>query len=338
MSFKEIIGHDRQIAYLRNAMRNGRVAHAYLFLGKEGIGKELVALNLAKALNCLRNSEDPCDECRSCLKVGHRNHPDVLLVEPQGQWIRIDQIRDLQRELIHRPYEGKRRVCILRDSDRMRQEAANALLKILEEPPLHTVMILLAANVDLIPPTIVSRCQRISFNPLPLERVKEIICSRLTLKRDEAHILAILADGSLGRALETDLDFILRTRSEIIEKIIDLPSYGADQILGLAEELATKNDDLPKLLTMIHTWYRDLLAYKERGSGAQLINIDLSHEIKKVAPGTDIQSLIHGMEVIQGALWNLDRNANRQITLEAMLMDLARTRGLHEDGWSWRDD
>ncbi len=338
MSFKEIIGHDRQIAYLRNAMRSGRVAHAYLFLGKEGIGKELVALNLAKALNCLRNSEDPCDECRSCLKVGHRNHPDVLLVEPQGQWIRIDQIRDLQRELIHRPYEGKRRVCILRDSDRMRQEAANALLKILEEPPLHTVMILLAANVDLIPPTIVSRCQRISFNPLPLERVKEIICSRLTLKRDEAHILAILADGSLGRALETDLDFILRARSEIIEKIIDLPSYGADQILGLAEELATKNDDLPKLLTMIHTWYRDLLAYKERGSGAQLINIDLSHEIKKVAPGTDIQSLIHGMEVIQGALWNLDRNANRQITLEAMLMDLARTRGLHEDGWSWRDD
>jgi len=334
MSFKEIIGHDRQIEHLRNAMRNGRVAHAYLFLGKEGIGKKMVALNLAKTLNCPRGNQDSCDECPSCLKVDHLHHPDVILVGPQGQWIRIDQIRDLQRELSHRPYEGKRRVCILTGSDRMRQEAANALLKILEEPPLHTVLILLAANVDLMLPTITSRCQRIPFNPLPLERITELIRSRLPLKKEEAHILASLADGSLGKALQMDLDFVLRMRREIIGKIIDLPSYGAEQILGLAEELATRNDDLPMLLTMIHAWYRDLLTYKERGSGAQLINIDLSHEIQKVAPGTDTPSLIHRMEVIQGALWNLDRNANRQITLEAMLLDLGRTGNLHADIWS----
>ena len=254
MSFKEIIGHDRQIEHLRNAMRNRRVAHAYLFLGKEGIGKKLVALNLAKTLNCPRGSEEPCDECRSCLKVNHLNHPDVLLVEPHGQWIRIDQIRDLQRELSHRPYEGKRRVCILTGADRMRQEAANALLRILEEPPLHTVLILLAANLDFILPTITSRCQRITFNPLPSERIAEVVRSKLALKREEAHILASLADGSLGKALQTDLDFVHRVRKEIIGKIIDLPSYGAEQILGLAEEMTKGNDELPMVLTMIHTW------------------------------------------------------------------------------------
>ena len=334
MSFKEIIGHDRQIEHLRNAMRNRRLAHAYLFVGKEGIGKKLVALNLAKALNCFGGDEEPCDECRSCLKVNHLHHPDVLLVEPHGQWIRIDQIRNLQRELSHRPYEGKRRVCIFTGADRMRQEAANALLRILEEPPLHTVLILVAANVDFILPTITSRCQRITFNPLPSERIAEVVRSRFGLEREEAHILASLADGSLGKALQTDLDFVHRTRREIIEKIIDLPSYGAEQILGLAEEMVNKNDDLPMLLTMIHTWYRDLLSYKERGSGAQLINIDLSHEIHEAAPGMDIPSLILRMEVIQAALWNLDRNANRQITLEAMLLDLARIRGLHGDTWS----
>ncbi len=334
MSFKEIIGHDRQIEHLRNAMRNRRLAHAYLFLGKEGIGKKMVALNLAKALNCLRGDEEPCDECPSCLKANRLHHPDVLLVEPHGQWIRIDQIRDLQRELSHRPYEGKRRVCILTGADRMRQEAANALLRILEEPPLHTVLILLAANGDFILPTITSRCQRITFNPLPTERIAEVLQSRLGLKREEAHILASLADGSLGKALQTDLDFVHRARREIIEKIIDLPSYGAEQILGLAEEMTKGNDDLPMLLTMIHTWYRDLLSYKGRGKSAQLINIDLSHEIHEAALGTDIPSLIRRMEVIQGALWNLDRNANRQITLEAMLLDLARTRGLHGDTWS----
>jgi DNA polymerase-3 subunit delta' len=334
MSFEEIIGHDRQIAYLRNAMRNGRVAHAYLFLGKEGIGKKFFALNLAKALNCPRGNEDCCDECPSCLKVDRLHHPDVLLIEPQGQWIRIDQIRDLQRELSHRPYEGERRVCILTDSDRMRQEAANALLKILEEPPLHTVLILLAANGDLLLPTITSRCQRIPFNPLPLDRITEIIRSRLNLKSEEAHILACLADGSLGKALGMDLDLVLRTRREIIGKIIDLPSYAAEEILGFAEELATSNEDLPTLLSIIHSWYRDLLTHKERRSGAQLINIDLSQEIQKAALGMDSSSLINRMEVIQEALWNVDRNANRQITLEAMLLDLGRRKNQHANRWS----
>lgn len=334
MSFEEIIGHDRQIAYLRNAMRNGRVAHAYLFLGKEGIGKKFFALNLAKALNCPRANEDCCDECPSCLKVDRLHHPDVLLMEPQGQWIRINQIRDLQRELSHRPYEGERRVCILIDSDRMRQEAANALLKILEEPPLHTVLILLAANGDLMLPTITSRCQRIPFNPLPLDRITEIIRSRLNLKSEEAHILACLADGSLGKALGMDLDLVLRTRREIIGKIIDLPSYAAEEILDFAEELATSNEDLPTLLTIIHSWYRDLLTYKERRSAAQLINIDFSQEIQKAALGMDSSSLINCMEVIQGVLWNVDRNANRQITLEAMLLDLGRRKNQHANRWS----
>jgi DNA polymerase-3 subunit delta' len=334
MSFQEIIGHDKQIEYLRNAMRNGRLAHAYLFLGKEGIGKRLVALNLAKALNCPRGNEGSCDECPSCLKIDGLHHPDVLLVGPQGQWIRIDQIRDLQRELNHRPYEGKRRVCILTHSERMRQEAANALLKILEEPPLHTVLILLATNADLMLPTITSRCQRIPFDPLPLERVTEVVRSRLGLAREDAHILASLADGSLGKALQMDLDFVLGMRREIIGKIIALPSYGAGQIFGLAEELATGNDDLPMLLTMIHAWYRDLLTYREGGEKVQLINIDLSDEIQRAAPGTDTSSLIHRMEVIREALWNLDRNANRQITLEVMLLDLCTTGNLHGDIWS----
>ena len=334
MSFKEIVGHDKQIEHLQNAMRNGRIAHSYLFAGKDGIGKELVALNLAKGLNCLHGGEDPCDECRSCLKLGHLNHPDVLLVKPQGQSMRINQIRDLQRELSHRPYEGKRRVCILADSDRMTQEAANALLKILEEPPLHTVMILLAANPDLILPTIASRCQRIPFHPLSIEQLTEVVGARLALKGNDAHILASLADGSPGKAFQMDLGVILRTRREIIKKVIDLPLYGGERILGLAEELTTSSHDLAMVLTMIHAWYRDLLAYRETGTGAQLINIDLSHEIQKAASATTTPSLIHRMEVVQEALWNLERNANRQITMEALLLDLARTRSLHGDVWS----
>jgi DNA polymerase-3 subunit delta' len=334
MSFRDIIGHERQIQYLQNAMRNGRLAHAYLFVGKEGIGKKLVALNLAKALNCPRDGEDPCDKCPSCLKIDHLHHPDVHLVEPQGQWILIDQIRDLQRELSHKPFEGKRRVCILRGSDRMRQEAANALLKILEEPPLHTVLILLASHSDLMLPTIISRCQQISFHPLPVKRVIEVIRSRLELNDEEAHILASLANGSLGKALRIDLNLALRVRREIIGKIMDLPSYGAERILGLAEELASGNDDLPLLLSMIHAWYRDLLAFRVRGSLAPLINLDLLNEIQESAPKLNTPSLINRIEVIQGALWNLDRNANRQITLEAMLLDLAGARNPHGELWS----
>ncbi len=172
MSFKNVIGHQKQIELLQRAIVNDKVVHTYLFFGNEGIGKRWVALQFAKALNCLeRGAEegDACDRCISCRKIDGALHPDVSFLEPEGpsQLIKVEAMRQMQRELAFRPYEGKRRVCVLTTADRMAPEISNTLLKTLEEPPLHTVMILLAKSARALLPTILSRCQQIPFNPLP---------------------------------------------------------------------------------------------------------------------------------------------------------------------------
>ena len=176
MAFKDVLGHSRPITLLQRAIRNGKVVNSYLFLGNEGIGKKVVALQFAKALNCLGGEAEggeACDHCTSCKKIGHALHPDVLLIEPEGQTIKVDQVRQLQKELAYRPYEGKRRVCILTAADRMAPHIPNTLLKTLEEPPLHTVIILLANNSRFILPTILSRCQPVRFNPLSIPLVSK---------------------------------------------------------------------------------------------------------------------------------------------------------------------
>ena len=178
MSFRDVLGHKRPIERLQRAIQRDKVVHSYLFWGNEGIGKKRVALQFAKALNCEEEPErgDACDQCASCRKIERLLHPDVLLLEPEGQTLKVEQVRLMQRQLAYRPYEGRRRICILTAADRMAPNMSNALLKTLEEPPLHTVMILLANHPRLLLPTILSRCQTIRFNALPIGVVSEMAC------------------------------------------------------------------------------------------------------------------------------------------------------------------
>ena len=162
MSFKDVLGHARPIESLQRAIKNDKVGHSYLFLGNDGIGRKFVALQFAKTLNCLEGKaggEDACDHCISCRKIDQHLHPDVVVLEPEGQTLKVDQVKQMQKDLAYRPYEGKRRVCILTAADRMAPNMSNTLLKTLEEPPLHTVIILLANHPRLLLPTILSRCR-----------------------------------------------------------------------------------------------------------------------------------------------------------------------------------
>ena len=218
MSFKNVLGHSKPIALLQRAIKNEKVINSYLFWGNEGIGKKHVALQFAKALNCLEtevDTGDACDHCTSCKKIDHGLHPDVLLIEPEGQNIKVDQIRQLQRDLAYRPYEGKRRVCILTAADRMAPHIPNTLLKTLEEPPLHTVIILLANNSRFILPTILSRCQPIRFNPLPIPLVSKWLMEGNGFNEAEANLLASLSEGSPGKALEIQEEIRQIPREEL---------------------------------------------------------------------------------------------------------------------------
>ncbi len=322
MSFEQIIGHRRPIRLLQKAIVNDHLPHAYLFLGPEGIGKKITALSLAKALNCEERREDCCDRCLSCRKIEDGNHPDVSVISPDGQFIRIEQIRQLQRSLSYRPYEGRKRVCIFDGADRMKAEGANALLKTLEEPPPETLLILLAPERNSLLPTISSRCQQMSFAPLPIDEMSEELTNRLSLEKREARTLAGLSQGSPGRAIEMFHHEIWQRRQKIIQNLIDLGSQGVQGAFATAESLANFGEDLPLVFPLMISWYRDLIIWNEQRDVDRLINQDFSEIIKEKAVLMCRKSLVRRIEAINETSKVLSRNANRLLAMENLMLQL----------------
>jgi len=326
MAFKDVLGHSKPIALLQRAIRNERVVNSYLFLGNEGIGKKAVALQFAKALNCLaREAEggEACDHCISCKKIDHALHPDVLLIEPEGQTIKVEQVRQLQKELVYRPYEGKRRVCILTAADRMAPHIPNTLLKTLEEPPLHTVIILLANNSRFILPTILSRCQPIRFNPLPIPLVSQWLMEGKGFNQAESHLLASLSEGSPGKALEIQEEIRQIPREALLKDWAGLKSLSYERIGDWVESLPSQRDHLLLILEVTKTLLRDLVMVKTLKKGANLIHLDLQHVMESMAMNWSLASLLKRMEMIHRTTLAIKANANTGLALEAMMLSWA---------------
>lgn len=326
MSFKDILGHSRPITLLQRAIRGDKMAHSYLFLGNEGIGKKWVALQFAKAINCLTEEVekgDACDHCSSCKKIDHLLHPDVLLIEPEGQTLKVDQVRQMQRELAYRPYEGKRRVCILTAADRMAPNMSNILLKTLEEPPLHTMIILLANNPRLLLPTILSRCQPIRFNPLPNPMVAKWLMEQKGLNEEEAHLLSYLSEGSPGKAMEIREEIHQVPREELLKGLVGLKSLSFEKMGSWAESLPSYRENLVLILEVAKTLLRDLTMMKTLKNGSKLIHSDLLQEMETMAPKWSLSSLLNRMEGIHQTILALKGNANTTLALEAMMLSWA---------------
>jgi DNA polymerase-3 subunit delta' len=326
MSFKDVLGHSRPIELLKRAIKTDKVVHSYLFLGNEGIGKKYVALQFAKTLNCLEGvteKGDACDRCSSCKKIDHHLHPDVLLIEPEGQTLKVDQVRQMQRDLAYRPYEGQRRVCILTAADRMAPNMSNILLKTLEEPPLHTVIILLANNPRLLLPTILSRCQPIRFNPLPISLVSKWLMEQKGLNEEEAHLLASLSEGSPGKALEIQEEIRQIPRENLLKDLVGLKSLPFEKKESWVESLPSHRENLLLILEVAKTLLRDLVIVKTLKDGSKLIHSDLLQEMETLAPKWSLFSLLNRIEVLHQTTLAIKGNANTTLALEAMMLSWA---------------
>ncbi len=326
MSFKDILGHQRPITLLQRAIKNEKVVNSYLFLGTEGIGKKLVALQFAKALNCLGEEAergDACNHCSSCKKIDHGLHPDVLLIEPEGQNIKADQVRQLQRGLAYRPYEGRRRVCILTAADRMAPNMSNILLKTLEEPPLHTIIILLANHSAFILPTILSRCQLIRFNPLPTSLVSKWLTEAKGLRAEEARLLASLSEGSPGKALEIQEEIRQIPREELLKEWMGSKSLSPEKIGNWVGSLPTERENLLLILEVSKTLLRDLVMMKALKKEPDLIHSDLLPLMESVATNWSLSSLLKRVELLNETALAIRANANTSLALEAMMLSWA---------------
>ena len=339
MSFKDIYGHEKQIRILQSAALRNRLSHAYLFYGMEGIGKRTVAEFFAKALNCgnHKHSEqeltaghsdfDSCDHCSSCHKVNRNNHPDIIAIKADGQFIRIKEIREIQEQMTFAPLEGRMRIFILPDAEKMNSISANALLKTLEEPSRSNILILITASPHQLPVTIVSRCQPVRFNPLKSETVAAFLQKRLSIEAESAVFIASSSGGSIGKALEMSDDLHLATRSEILRAMLMDPEREPLKFLSMVSSFSRDKGNIADTFNILLSGYRDALVYKETGSEDSLVNRQSIDVIKSVACGLSGREILQNIRTVAWAMQAIDRNANKQLTLEAMLFKFIRRCG-----------
>ena len=250
MPFSEVIGQEPAIKALQRSLKEGRLAHAYLFVGPPGVGKGLVAKLLTQAISCDlhsvpapagSNSSDACGKCSSCRRIENFSHPDVAWARPGGlsRRIGIDSIRGVRHQVSLKAYRaGRRRIFVLIEADRMTAEASNALLKTLEEPPDNSLLILLTSHPSSLFPTIVSRCQIIRFSPLPLKVLKDYLMAALKLTPTQAQLLSRLSEGRLGRALSLRKKVIREEREKILNLVSQTsPSADLGQPLRQARQI-----------------------------------------------------------------------------------------------------
>lgn len=318
MSFSRIIGYERNISLLRRSLATGKLSHAYLFHGIDGSGMKDTAIALVAALFC--SGTDACGECPSCRKIAALGHPDLHLVQPDGAFIKIDQIRELQKDLSYRPFEAPKKACILENAEKMNPSAANAFLKTLEEPPGDAILILTTTHVDAILPTILSRCQQLRFPPLATETIASLL--RETGAAEEpARIAAALAGGSFERAREILEEEGLQSRRILLEKVAALSLKEIIPLFTTAEECAKDKDNALHLVDLLKVFWRDVLL--DRSGSAGITNTDLLPMIRSISARLSLENIMEKLERISRTRQALTRNANPRLAVEVLFMGLA---------------
>lgn len=326
--WNQIVGHEWAVQLLVGAIRYGRIGHAYLITGPEQIGKTTLARTFAQALNCeAPEGQRPCGQCRACTLIAVDRHPDVRLLLPEVSGrgkltIKIEPIRELQQALSLSAHEGRTKVAILKRFDAAGPNAANAFLKTLEEPPAHVLLLLTANNADTLLPTINSRCRTIALRPLAPALVEESLLTRWRVKSDEAHLLAHLADGRLGWAVQAAREpALLEARTGQLAVLKEALAGNRVKRFAIAEKLAAKPETLPDLLRTWLTWWRDagLLAYSQ-GQVDAISNIDEQAQLHDLAQSHSRDRLLLALAQTETAVRQLEQNANGRLVMENLFL------------------
>lgn len=330
------LGQGRTIELLRRSLSRGKLSHAYLFVGPKGVGKMTLALDLARAVNC-ESGEPPCGTCRSCERIASGKHADVRVVSlssvegaAKGRRrteIGRDDIKDVIGMANLPPYEGKAKVFIVDGAERMSVEAANTLLKTLEEPPQKVLFTLLSSHEQALLPTVVSRCQRIELRPMPVEAVRGLLKER-GVPVERAELLARLSSGCPGWALTASGgEAELEQRKRALAMLLQLPAADIKNRLDMADDLARRFEqgrgEIESLLGLWLGWCRDVLVLKA-GCGATATNVDYQQELEKWAGSLDMDELVRAAESIRQAAEHLSLNVNPRLALEYLILGIPR--------------
>jgi DNA polymerase-3 subunit delta' len=328
----QVIGQGRAVSLLQQSLKAGRLAHAYLLVGPQHVGKMTLAIKLAQALNC-EAEEKPCLKCTACKKIAAGTHADVIVIglaqnadEAEAKLIGIDQIKEVQHAASLPPFEGKHKVFIIDGAELLSTEAANCLLKTLEEPEAKVTFILLTTNDRLLLPTVVSRCQCLELTPLPLKEEVEALVETKKITPERARLLAGLSHGCPGWALTAAEDTnTLQRRNEEVNRLVGVIKddyegrfdYAGKLAAGFSQNRGAVYETLERWLD----YWRDLLLVK-LGSEETITNIDRKEELREMAGGYQPGQIKDCIESIRRTGEQLRQNVNTRLALEVLMLDI----------------
>jgi DNA polymerase-3 subunit delta' len=328
----DVVGHEGTVRALARSAAEGRLSHAYLFLGPRGVGKTHLALRLAQSLNCTAERR-PCGECRQCTRVLARRHADVQVItlplDQDGRprkSIPIESIQDLQRTALLQPYEGACRVFIIDGADLLSAEAANCLLKTLEEPPAAVCLVLLAEDEGAIPDTVLSRCRTFQLRPVPRAKIEVHLQAAYETPKERAALLAALAEGRIGWAIHAAQDDGLlddrRTEMDQIESLAGLPYHDRlDTARVLAEEFGRRREDGYHWLELTLGYWRDVALIKGAPE-APIVNIDRREALSRAAAALSFGDVAGALRQVARTRELLEKNANARLALDVLMLRL----------------
>ncbi len=328
----QTIGQSALTGMLARAISSGRLSHAYLIVGPPHVGKMTLALDLAAAANC-EQASPPCGECSACRRILSGKHPDVQVLEQDPEHKRnigIDKMHELRRDAFLPPFEGKRKVFVIDGADRLSPEAANCLLKTLEEPPPGVVLLLLAVREADVFLTLSSRCQRLQLRPLAVSTVKGVVGERFGLGDEQAEVLARLSRGRLGWAISATQDaHILESYSEEIAVVNEVSAAGRVRRMEYASQLAAKfgHDRAPvsETLDRWEGWWHDLMLARS-GNMHHVVHVNLHHSIEEQKDRYTLIQIQCFLRLLRIARKQLEQNANAQLVLENLMLALPEPR------------
>jgi DNA polymerase-3 subunit delta' len=344
--FEPPINQERPLGILHTLLKNRTLPHAFLFTGTKGVGKQATAVALAMACNCQGETSglkaqgrakqdtdslsvksefaafESCGVCNSCRKIESGNHADIIRIQPSGTFIKIGQIRALVQTLAMKPYEAKIRVVVISDAQALNASASNALLKILEEPPDRTMLVLIATHRSALLSTIVSRCQQIGFNPISKKNMAVLLSEKHGIASEAAEIISAMANGSFSRAQAMVRHNWLQRREWLLKEINALSLQKMSHLFALAEKLSGEKEALSETLEVIKVWFRDLIIGQY--DPGKIINQDVAEKIKIASEKASIASLLSKFDAVQQTQNHITANTNLRLTMEGLLIKLAQ--------------
>lgn len=327
-SFKSVVGHEQIINHLKTAIEQNKVSHAYIFNGEKGAGKKMLSDIFAETLQCQQKGTEPCGKCKSCLQAQSNNHPDIVHVTHEKASISVDDIRiQVNNDIVVKPYSSSYKIYIVPEADKMTEQAQNALLKTIEEPPAYGIIVLLTENSEKLLPTILSRCVMLNLKPIQPDLIRNYLMEVRQAPEYMAELSADFSQGNVGKAIKYAFseDFI-EMKDEVLHLLRHIDEMQIYEVIDAMKTMTKYKLEISDYMDLMLLWYRDVLMFKVTNNPNVLLYADEVKYISKQSMNKDYEGIENIIAALDKAKVRLAANVNFDTVMELMLLTLKENR------------